>query len=64
MAPMEAPGMIEAVVSMKDGTQTRVYAAGFIELFSQLDYENMEAVEACTIDLGDMRQGRDGRRSG
>lgn len=56
--------MIEAVVSMKDGTQTRVYAAGFIELFSQLDYENMEAVEACTIDLGDMRQGRDGRRSG
>jgi len=37
-------------------------APGFIELFAQIASENLLAVDACTIDLKDMRQGKEGRR--
>lgn len=58
--------MIEAVVNLKDGTQTRIYAYGFEELFAELDKIEFISFESATlhsIALSDLRQGRDGRRS-
>lgn len=58
--------MIEAVVNLKDGSQTRIYASNFEELFAELDkieFVNLESATIHSIALSDMRQGRDGRRS-
>lgn len=51
--------MIEAIIIKKDGTSAIVYAANFPELFSKLAYEQMLRLEACTISLQQMRQGKE-----
>ena len=55
--------MIEAIIVKKDGTSATVYAANFPELFSKLAYEQMERLDACTIDLKQMRQGKERSRN-
>ena len=55
--------MIEAIIIKKDGTSATLYAANFPELFSRLAYEQMERLEACTIDLKQMRQGKERSQS-
>lgn len=55
--------MIEAIITKKDGTSATIYAANFPELFSKLAYEQMERLDACTIDLKQMRQGKERSRN-
>lgn len=55
--------MIEAIIIKKDGTSATVYAANFPELFSKLAYEQMVKLDACTIDLKHMRQGKERSRN-
>ena len=49
--------MIEAIIIKKDGPSATLYAASFPELFSRLAYEQMERLEACTIDIGPPMRG-------
>lgn len=51
--------MIEAIITKKDGTSAIVYAANFPELFSKLAYEQMLRLDACTISIQQMRQGKE-----
>ncbi len=51
--------MIEAIIIKKDGTSATVYAANFPALFSKLAYEQIERLDACTISLQQMRQGKE-----
>lgn len=55
--------MIEAIITKKDGTSATLYAANFPELFSKLAYEQMERLDACTIHLNQMRQGKERSQS-
>jgi len=55
--------MIEAIITCKDGTTATIYAANFPELFSKLAYEQMVKLDACTIDLKHMRQGKERSRN-
>lgn len=51
--------MIEANITRMDGTTATIYAANFPELFSKMAYEQIYAVDACTIDFQQMRQGKE-----
>ena len=51
--------MIQAIIIKKDGTSATVYAANFPELFSKLAYEQIVRLDACTISLQQMRQGKE-----
>lgn len=59
----EVMGVIEAIITKKDGTSATVYATNFPELFSKLAYEQVERLDACTIDMPQMRQGKERSRN-
>ena len=55
--------MVKATIKWEDGTVSTTTAKDYIDLFTHLEAEEIVEIEAHTISLQDMRQGKDtGRR--
>lgn len=55
--------MVKATIKWEDGTEHTMCAKDYIDLFKHLEAEEIVEIEAHTISLQDMRQGKDnGRR--
>ena len=51
--------MIEATYATKDGNTRMIYANSFQELFKHLEGKDVVEIAACTINLTEMRQGKE-----
>jgi len=63
MKPKRVKQMVKATIKWEDGTVSTTTAKDYIDLFTHLEAEEIVEIEAHTISLQDMRQGKDtGRR--
>lgn len=51
--------MVEATVALRNGDVVTVYADDFMELDTQLDWEDVVQIVGRTIKMADMRQGKE-----
>lgn len=51
--------MIEATYATKDGNTRMIYANSFQELFKHLEGKDVVEIAACTINLTQMKQGKE-----
>ena len=49
------------MITWKDGTKSTIYAADFPELFAKMGHDHVFAVDALTLDLKKMKQGKERR---
>lgn len=55
--------MVKATIKWEDGTESTMCAKDYIDLFTHLEAEEIMEIEAHTISLQELRQGKDtGRR--